>query len=740
MPRAAQPASVDPTLSVAQTVSAKASFAALGNCLGCTGIELYVNGATTEIFASTTGVNLPEPVPGYVPGDFWYSLVYDTRTQNFKQNFVSDRLPGGVAEIHLMHASQAADDELAVCGQDGSIRYYDARTKQLKAGATQKFPMQNVVHCRIGDFAHSGRLQYLLASNSQVTIFNAAGTELWSLPPPGDSYIDVAVGQMDEDSALEIAVSQYTSSWAPGDAVTVYDGATHLAQLHLVGGVDIAAGDRMTVGDVDGAGIESLVVSEGWGAVDLFDVRTGTRRWQVPTPQNIESLAVANVSSVSPQVLVGDGQWGAIRVFDGQTGTASLTIPVPTWGVTNMAVGRIAADGSLGIMFGGDAGDSGQQRFGLAQVKTQSVVATSHDLDGLFTAPSIGHLAGDRSTQVAFASKTSDGAYDPGSVVVMNTSDGSVRAEVFAPSNQGWGNDDALRVGDVDGDGVDEVVVAGTQIYSGVITTYKLTRANDLVQVASILGDLSPSSSFPEFTALALAPGDAHGKRLGVVGFVESNPSRGPLVPTVAAFDLESGTEQWSVAVPSGTIHGYLPPSQIEFLGKSADAADFYLVRSTSVGGGPASSSGNIHVIRVAGSKASIVASYDGVVSTASSQSFDHGNVRFLVGTFDGSIKSLELRGTHQLVIVADETVSTGPIDAVYAGVRGSVWYATNGRLMNRMPGASANWQSTDDGYAGVVGIAVDEFPRGARRRTTCLDILGDADRCVQVASERRLM
>lgn len=82
-----------------------ASFASLGECLGCTGLPLFNHNGRMEFFASTTGLQLPSSTYPGTPNDFWYALTYNATTSSFNQVFVSERLPGGIAQLLLLPAA-----------------------------------------------------------------------------------------------------------------------------------------------------------------------------------------------------------------------------------------------------------------------------------------------------------------------------------------------------------------------------------------------------------------------------------------------------------------------------------------------------------------------------------------------------------------------------------------------------------------------------------------------------------
>jgi hypothetical protein len=426
------------------------------------------------------------------------------------------------------------------------------------------------------------------------------------------------------------------------------------------------------------------------------------------TTLEIESLLVTRLPGrTGDQVLIGDAQWGSVHVVDGTTGVEHLAIANPEWGVTQMAVGNIGTNGATELIWGGDAGSSGPQRLVVANPVTQKVIATSRDLDTDFTTPAIGHLLGGTSRQVVFASRTTDSAFDPGTLVVEDATSGQVIAIQDVPHFQGWGSEFAVRVTDINGDGIDEILVADTHLYAGAVDVYDLTADHKFILKSTTLaGYASPAAAYPEFTALAVGNGDRKVGRYAVVGFTESNASRGPTVPTIIGLDLSTGSEKWRVPLP-GIPNTYGPsPNALEALGRDATGAELFAVlRSEPANLSLTSQISEIDIVRVSGGTATVLASYQGLVTSMgvlSAQSHE-----LIAGTFDGQAIVLQLKGTT-LTAFSSHSVSSAPVDAIQAGGDGQVWIVSAQRAQCVNSKGQVLWSSTDNGYTAPAGLTID--------------------------------
>ncbi len=688
--------------------TAFASFASLGYCLGCTGLPLYQNGPRMEALASTSAVAFAAPDYSNIPNDFWYALSYDKQTASFDQVYVSDRQPGGISQILLLPQFPGMARRVAICGFDGSIRFYAADTKNFLPNQTMQFPVSDVTGCAIGDFDHSGHREYMLATRSAITVFDAAGNPLWTLPPADYFYQGVTAGQLDGDSALEFAVGQYTAPWlTTGPPLTIYDGATHAVQQQISTDVVAAAYGSMVATLTPGA-LPSLLVSEGQGAVDAVDPVAGTRLWQAITPINITSLAVARPNGVT-QVFVGDGQWGAVHAFDGPSGAPLYSIHNPEYGVDSLAVGKLTTGASQQILWGSGGNGTGPKRFIVADTASQQIVAESPSIDPFFTSPVSGHISADGSRQVIFASQTTNDKYARGSVVALDAQSGKVIAVQSHDTFEDFGNFNALRVADLDGDGVDEVIVAGSHDYDGSIDVYEMTP-NRSFALRSTTWVFS-QTPYKEFTALALNDAAQPAAIYAVVGFRQVNQTTGVYESVVAALDPISGAERWRVALPASGDPGVFnpPPTTIESMGHDKYGRELFAVlRPTQPYSMDFPQIQQIDVIRVTRTGAAVVASKSGLFMSMAVTHFNQPTQRILAGTQDGAVYTLAFNGSA-LQVLSSPIVASAPIEAVRAGRFSDFWIVSGTRAFHLTKEGRVTWQSTDNGYSTRVGLLIDD-------------------------------
>jgi hypothetical protein len=708
---------------------AVSSFANFGVCTGCSGLISYRHNDRTEYFASVSGNFLG---PDYALGpryDYWYAITYDAESRNFTQVFVSDRLPGGIAQLLLVPGSGDEDDRVAVCGYDASIRFYSARTKELLANETLQFPSQMAdsylypyqqeFRCAIGDFAHTGSLQYLMATPYQAAVYDRSGAVLWSMPPPSIDYNDILVGRMAAGPELDIATAQFGAPFFPGVAsLAIYDGATHALKLQF-SPTAVPTVNQLALAAVGPDASPALIVSQQISnEVDALNPVSGALLWRLPQSDNIQTMKVAHLlNSLDEQLLIGESS--SVQVVDPITGTPQFSISNSLYGlgVTRMAVGDIEGNDQRALLWGTNADDEGPHYFVLADIQARQVIATTLNPDGDFASPAIGHLTAGRSRQIVTSTQTTNGGYSGGTLLAFDADTGRELAIQNVPFDDPMAvTNYALRVVDLDGNGIDKILVAGSYGFQnqGVLQVYGLTPERQFVLKSTTAGPNAPVT-YSGYTALAIGHTDPAATPYAVVGFDDIMSRSAPAVPTIIGADISTGTELWRAPLPPvnfnfGPDYGS-SPTAIEAMGRDESGAQLFVVLRS----GAYEQTGWIDIVRVARGGASVVGSYRGLISSIDVKRSGPAAHHLLAGTYDGKALVLALQGSS-LSVVSTRQVSSNSVDAIKEGRDGELWIVSGQRAERVNSRGQIVWQSTDNGYTAPAGIALDTALEGAPR------------------------
>ncbi len=331
----------------------------------------------------------------------------------------------------------------------------------------------------------------------------------------------------------EIVVGQMDDDAALEIATTsgrVIDAGTHAVQWVRPEGF----GAHLQVADIDGDGRGELIAADSWYYVWSYDVDKQLPKWSLRTSLDIGAILMADLDGDGrKELLVGDGQWGSVHAYDAATLQEKGSIANPEHGVTQIVAVDLTGDGKPEILFGAGATSTGSDHLYIADWAQRKITWQNEDLSGgPFIGPAVGDLDGDGVPEIVVVSFQSESGYDSGRIVVIDSRSLAVRAisPGVAGGGNGWTGVHDLKLRDIDGDGRPEIVVATDWLYDGVIEAYKFSAQNQFALAWT--NKTRPSS---EFTAVEVADVDGDGKP-EVVG------AAGGLL---YAYDQASGAEKW---------------------------------------------------------------------------------------------------------------------------------------------------------------------------------------------------
>ena len=332
-------------------------------------------------------------------------------------------------------------------------------------------------------------------------------------------------------------------------------------------------GVRVAIGDVVGDGRPEIVTAPGgddWTDINVFDSRTFERVQTFPSIPFLNSWTGAFVAAgdvagdAKAEAVVGldRGCCTTVGVWDARSPARVAAFfpfdPNMQAGV-RVAVGDIGGDAKREVLAAGIGSGivSAFSGTGPTAFRTYSPFAGR---GAVLSAVTAGDVAGDSRAEVIAYGQTADGP----ELRVLDAASGNVIASL-APYLPRTGFDVSLATGDVDGDGVGEVVVAarsasGTQIFA--LSTTGRVVSSFFVTDPSI----APGASG------AAADLDGDGKAEIVVG---SGPTRKPAPPyagpdqRVAVFD-GTGRELGAFAAYPGSHQGGVRVAEADVAGDAA--------------------------------------------------------------------------------------------------------------------------------------------------------------------------
>jgi hypothetical protein len=262
-------------------------------------------GASNIIIAPTTAGVPPEIVvngnsySNFGAANFWYVLQWKAAAANYEQVFVGPTYDATMTGLALGNVMGDAKLEIAVMLSTGRIYLYDLSSK-TELGYITTGISNSLEALSLADLNADGVAEIMVATADNLFVFSGVGNLLWQTTGAGG--YDMAVGQMDNDDALEIATTKGT----------VVDAATHAIQWTRSGGF----GAYLKLAPIPGETYQQLIAAQGWDYVYSYDVARQLPRWSIDV-FDIDAIEVGDVDNDGiPELIIGDGQWGSVHVHD----------------------------------------------------------------------------------------------------------------------------------------------------------------------------------------------------------------------------------------------------------------------------------------------------------------------------------------------------------------------------------------------------------------------------------------
>lgn len=514
------------TINIAETQPVWA-WTALGTGIGSTGLFSLSVGRTTEVIAGTSG-------GGFWGNSSWVAMRVGKDGKSLQPYFRSASYASGIAEIFPMKATSTLPERITAALTDGSVIEHRADTKAVLT--TYKGPCATrggLVSTRAADVSGDGVEEQVSLCGDSSLVAHDRSTLLWSVASVGGRRL--TIGQMDDDASLEVAST----------SGKVIDVATRSVQWTYASGF----GNLIESEDIDGDGRAEIIAADGWYWVYAYDVERKLPKWSLRADHDIAAMTLADVDGDGVKdLLIGDGQWGAIHVHDALTTVGKGAISNPEHGVTRILVADINKGGSPEILFGAGFSSTGPDHLYVADWQSRTITWQNDDLVGPFIGPEIGDIDGDGVPEIVFASSESDSGYGSGRIIVMDSRTNQIRAiSSGIAGNLSWTGLRDLKLRDVNGDGVLDVLIAADRLYDGVIEAYGFSTKNAF----SLIWTNATQPSGSPFTVVDLADVDGDGKKEIVAG--NGVAHTGSLGTFLYAYDLATKAEKWrTINMPGG--------------------------------------------------------------------------------------------------------------------------------------------------------------------------------------------
>jgi hypothetical protein len=420
---------------------------------------------TTGIFAvDVDGDGTDEILVGH--SMLWYLLELDRSRNTWVQRYFGEKGVGatfgggGVLCLRIGDLNGDGHKDLVVLTSANAFETYDLVTGAFLGTQTPGFT--GITRFALANI-DGGSDDEILAINAQnlAAIKNGVALPLWTVT--GANASDLAVGNMDGDAALEIALARGTgvNGW-------VIDAATREKQFDYGPGF----GNLVSAGDIDGDGRDELAAVETWGDYMAFDVEASSLKWSAYN-FNTSAIRIADTDGDGiSEVLVGDAQWGDVQVLDGVSGALRYAIANPEHSVSFIAVGDVRGTCVPKIIWGAGYTSTGADHLYIASTTSHTIEWENLETDGPFWSIAAGDTDADGRTELIRVSADSKAGYDGALVFVT---DFHHRLDEYTPAastNDGWMITRGMALEQLDSDPQLEYVMNDSSTYSGKVSAF----------------------------------------------------------------------------------------------------------------------------------------------------------------------------------------------------------------------------------------------------------------------------
>ena len=340
---------------------------------------------------------------------------------------------------------------------NGMLSVYDGETRNLvRSIAVSSSEILSVVQ---GDGDNDGFDEIIVSTENNTYFFNPSNLSKKSELPIGGR--ELSIGNVDSDPMLELVYVE--------GPVVEFDGSTAIQQWDFSG---FSPGRWLELGDLDGDGVEELIVARSWYYIDILDAENRTPLRQISTSTNISQLKVVDVTGDTvPEVLYGDQQHGAIHAVDGVSLNELWQLSNPSSGAPGIEVADVDDDGELEVIWGSGSNSTAPDFLSIHDIATLEREFINFDEGGPFRGLALGDTDGDGVDEIVVLGsegnrflETRDTDSLPLRVVrsldlspEWSTSDYPIDKNQFTYMD--------VAIGNIDGEGADDIIVAHGYLY-----------------------------------------------------------------------------------------------------------------------------------------------------------------------------------------------------------------------------------------------------------------------------------
>lgn len=310
------------------------------------------------------------------------------------------------------------------------------------------------------DIDNDGTNELIVTSEQLTHIYSADTYQLEFAMPIGG--LELTTGYFTQKEKLQLAInSGYVLEFSEGEYNIIWDSSA------------LEFGDRyITSGDLDGDGLDEIIGGDQWYAIRAYNPVTKGILWDINPGLDIDALASYDVEGDGTfEIIYADRQHGSTYILDGATGAVrEPTFNNPSSGVTEILVADFDNDGANEMIRGTGSNTTGPDYLFIIDLASNEIDWQTLDEARGSKKFAIGDLNGDQSDDYLFYTGSSNSI----SSWKLSAKDG-ITGDLLWEASSGNFNIHlrseihTLAIGDINGDGTNEIIAGGEYLSDGVI-------------------------------------------------------------------------------------------------------------------------------------------------------------------------------------------------------------------------------------------------------------------------------
>jgi hypothetical protein len=388
----------------------------------------------------------------------WYIIGKDSIKNTFKQIWSSPTYANErVADIGVFDLNNDGNLNIIVGYERGTFEIYDAKTRTLLRKSINTVP-DGINRFLFEDADNDGEKDIVVLGNYYYiyVLDPITFSERYKISKNSYSF---RIGNIDDDKENEIVLSNGTIYELKG------------IELKEQKPFKTDANGILELSDVDGDGKKEIVFLSNQVEIEVYDADVITKKFSLSLSSGIGTIHIKDMNADGVDDIIYGGRQGeGIFCFDPiQRKQIWKVFPSGYRNNSGFAIADIDNDKKDDIIFGGDFSSLVIKSIYMYNIENKNLIWSSHDIVGPFNAMEYGDIDGDNKPEIVIISK--DLNYVGGNYNKIIVLDGETYKEKWISSGSflgnTWGDIYTLSIKDLDNDGVNEIIIAASELYDG---------------------------------------------------------------------------------------------------------------------------------------------------------------------------------------------------------------------------------------------------------------------------------